>query len=74
VQVAQVQSGSAAANAGITIGSIITALNGTAIDTNSALRHAIVQHNPGTSVSVTWTDTSGQSHTAQVTLGTGPPA
>jgi S1-C subfamily serine protease len=73
VKVAQVQSGSAAANAGITVGSIITALNGTAIDTNMTLRHLIVQHDPGTSVSVTWTDTSGNSHTAHVTLGTGPP-
>ncbi|MEO8898786.1 MAG: trypsin-like peptidase domain-containing protein [Candidatus Dormibacter sp.] len=74
VQVLTVQSGSAAANAGITVGSTITALNGTPISTNAALRNAIVQHNPGSSVSVTWTDTSGHSHTAQVTLGTGPPA
>jgi S1-C subfamily serine protease len=74
VQVLTVQSGSAAANAGITIGSTITALNGTSISTNAALRNAIVQHDPGSSVSVTWSDTSGHSHTAQVTLGTGPPA
>ncbi|HEX4755818.1 MAG TPA: trypsin-like peptidase domain-containing protein [Candidatus Dormibacteraeota bacterium] len=74
VQVITVQSGSAAANAGITVGSTITALNGTSISSNAALRNAIVQHNPGTSISVTWTDTGGHSHTAQVTLGTGPPA
>jgi S1-C subfamily serine protease len=74
VQVITVQSGSAAANAGITVGSTITALNGTPISTNAALRNAIVQHDPGSSVSVTWSDTSGHSHTAQVTLGTGPPA
>jgi S1-C subfamily serine protease len=74
VQVLTVQSGSAAANAGIAIGSTITALNGTSISTNAALRNAIVQHDPGSSVSVTWSDTSGHSHTAQVTLGTGPPA
>jgi S1-C subfamily serine protease len=74
VQVITVQSGSAAANAGITVGSTITALNGTPISTNAALRNAIVKHDPGSSVSVTWSDTSGHSHTAQVTLGTGPPA
>jgi S1-C subfamily serine protease len=74
VQVITVQSGSAAANAGITVGSTITALNGTSISTNAALRNAIVQHDPGSSVSVTWTDGAGHSHTAQVTLGTGPPA
>jgi S1-C subfamily serine protease len=74
VRVLTVQSGSAAANAGITVGSTITALNGTSISTNAALRNAIVQHDPGSSVSVTWSDTSGHSHTAQVTLGTGPPA
>jgi S1-C subfamily serine protease len=74
VQVITVQTGSAAANAGITVGSTITALNGTAISSNAALRNAIVQHDPGSSVSVTWTDTAGHSHTAQVTLGTGPPA
>lgn len=74
VQVVQVESGSAAAQAGITVGSVVTALNGTAIDTNAALRHAIVMHEPGQTVSVTWTDTGGQTHTASVTLGSGPPA
>ena len=74
VQVVQVEGGSAAARAGITVGSVVTALNGTAIDTNAALRHAIVTHEPGQSVTVTWTDPNGQSHTASVTLGSGPPA
>ncbi|MFI5313060.1 MAG: S1C family serine protease, partial [Candidatus Dormibacteria bacterium] len=74
VQVVEVQPGSAAANAGITVGSTITSLDGSSIASNGALRNAIVQHQPGTSVSVTWTDTSGTSHTAKVTLGTGPPA
>jgi S1-C subfamily serine protease len=74
VQVVQVQGGSPAAAAGITVGSIITALNGAAVATNSALRNAIVTHNPGDSVSVTWTDTTGHSHTATVQLTSGPPA
>ena len=74
VQVIDVQSGSAAAGVGITVGSTITALDGKSITTNAALRHAIVVHNPGEKVTVSWTDTSGQSHTATVTLGSGPPA
>jgi S1-C subfamily serine protease len=73
VQVVQVQAGSAAANAGIVVGSVITALNGATVDSNATLRHLIVAHNPGDSVSVAWTDAAGSSHTANVTLGSGPP-
>ncbi len=68
-----VQGGSPAAAAGITVGSVITALDGTAISSNSALRNAIMAHNPGSSASVSWTDTAGASHTATVTLTSGPP-
>ena len=74
VQVNTVEPGSPAATAGITAGSIITALNGSTVDTTSTLRNDIVQHNPGSSVTVTWTDTSGASHTATVVLTAGPPA
>ena len=74
VQVTTVQSGSAAASAGITPGSIITAIAGTSVDSNSVLRAAILTHLPGDSVSVSWTDSSGGTHTATVTLGSGPPA
>ena len=37
-------------------------------------RISSVLHNyhPGNKVSISWTDTSGQSHTATVTLGNGP--
>ena len=73
VQVVVVQAGSAAASAGISVGSVITALDGTAVSSNSGLRSAIMAHNPGSSVSVSWTDTAGASHTATVTLGSGPP-
>lgn len=69
-----VQGGSAAAKAGIIVGSLITALDGQATATNNALRAAILSHRPGDSVSVTWTDPAGQGHTASVTLASGPPA
>ena len=68
------QPGSPAAAAGITANSTITALNGQSVGTSLALRNAIVAHDPGASVSVTWTDPQGVSHTATVTLGSGPPA
>lgn len=74
VQVISVQGGSAAASAGITAGSVITAIGGTAADSNSALRAAILTHQPGDSVSVSWTDGAGAAHTATVTLTSGPPA
>jgi S1-C subfamily serine protease len=73
VQVVTVQGGSPAAAAGIGVGSVITALDGTAITSNSGLRNAIMTHNPGANASVTWTDASGNSHTATVTLASGPP-
>ncbi len=74
VQVITVEPGSPAANAGITVGAVITALNGSVVDNNMTLRNDIVAHAPGSSVTVTWTDTAGTSHTASVVLTTGPPA
>ncbi|MBJ7595275.1 MAG: trypsin-like peptidase domain-containing protein [Candidatus Dormibacteraeota bacterium] len=73
-QVVIVQGGSPAAGASITVGSLITSLDGTAVSSSSALRNTIVAHDPGSSVSVSWTDTAGASHTATVTLTSGPPA
>jgi S1-C subfamily serine protease len=73
VQVVMVQGGSPAAGAGIGVGSVITALDGTAVSTNNALRNAIMAHDPGSSVSVSWTDSAGNNHTATVTLTAGPP-
>ncbi|MBO1738806.1 S1C family serine protease [Leifsonia sp. TF02-11] len=72
--IAGVIDGSPAAAAGLTTGDTITAVNGTAIDSASALTAALGAHAPGDSVSVTWTDASGASHTATVTLAQGPAA
>jgi S1-C subfamily serine protease len=70
--VAGVESGSAAASAGISAGDTIVSLDGTAIATPSDLSAAIEQHQPGDRISVVWTDRTGQAHTASVTLRTGP--
>jgi S1-C subfamily serine protease len=65
---------SAASSAGLAQGDVITALNGTAVNAASDLSNLLVPHHPGDTVQVQWTDQSGQTHTAGVTLATGPPA
>ena len=69
-----VESGSGADRAGITTGSTITAVAGKSVASAQALTNAMTAHAPGDSVDVTWTDSSGTSHTASVKLGSGPPA
>ena len=72
--VAAVESASPAASAGIDAGDTIVAVNGVAISSASDLSNALVNHKPGDSVTVGWIDSSGASHSAGVTLTTGPPA
>jgi S1-C subfamily serine protease len=74
VQIAGTQAGTPAAQAGLTRGDTVTALDGKSVSTGTNITEILVGHHPGDKVSITWTDTSGQSHTATVTLGTGPAA
>jgi S1-C subfamily serine protease len=74
VELAGAQAGTPAAAAGLTEGDVITALNGTAVTSGTQISQALVPLHPGNKVTVTWTDTSGQSHTTPLTLGTGPSA
>ena len=67
-----VYTGTPAADAGIARGDEITSVGGIRTTTATQLRAAIASHSPGDRVSVSWTDSSGDSHTATVTLGTGP--
>src|SRR5262245_35121840 len=71
---AGVQDGSPADKAGITSGSTITAIDGNPVTSASALTRLMVQYQPGDRVEISWTDTSGNSHQATITLGSGPPA
>jgi S1-C subfamily serine protease len=64
--------GAPAESAGISDGSRITALNGSPVSSAAQLSEAVAIVDPGTSVSVSWTDPSGMSHTATVTLAAGP--
>lgn len=59
-----------AAQAGVTAGSILTAVDGVAISNTSAVSEVLANHEPGDRVQLTWTDASGQQHTGTVTLGT----
>ncbi|MFC4242472.1 S1C family serine protease [Gryllotalpicola reticulitermitis] len=73
-QIAGVTAGGPAEQAGLAAGDTITAVGGTSVSSTTALQTAIKGYQPGDKVSVTWTDTSGQSHTATLTLTTGPAA
>src|SRR5580692_1173258 len=74
VTIAGTVSGSPAASAGLTAGDEITAVGGQSVSTGEDIAKALVPHHPGDSVSISWVDSSGQSHTAAVTLVTGPAA
>jgi S1-C subfamily serine protease len=67
-------SGSPAAQAGLTEGDTITAIGGQSVTSAEDVAHTLVKYHPGNSISVSWTDTSGQSHTANLTLVSGPAA
>ena len=64
--------GSAADRAGLGAGDTVTSLGGTEVWTQTQLRRAVAAHDPGDRVTVTWTDLSGTSHPASVTLGRAP--
>jgi S1-C subfamily serine protease len=67
-------SGSAAADAGLTAGDTITSLGGQSVSTAEGIAQTLVKYHPGNSISISWADTSGQSHTATLTLTSGPAA
>jgi S1-C subfamily serine protease len=70
--VAGVLDGTPAASSGLAAGDTITSVNGTAIDSASALSAALAQLAPGDSVALTWTTADGTSGSATVTLIAGP--
>ena len=74
VQIAGTQPGTPAANAGLGQGDVVTGLDGKSVSSGTDITEDLVGHHPGDKVSIAWTDAEGQSHTATVTLGTGPAA
>jgi S1-C subfamily serine protease len=67
-----VTNGGPAGQAGLGQGDVITSLGGQTVASQSDLTAAIAKYRPGDRVQVGWTDASGASHTATVTLGSGP--
>jgi S1-C subfamily serine protease len=66
--------GSPAAKAGLSDGDTITAIDGQSVTSAQALIAILGEHRPGDSVQLSWTTRSGSSHTATLTLTTGPAA
>ncbi len=67
-----VYAGTPAAEAGLGAGDTITSVGGIGVSTRTQLQAAVAAHSPGDRVSLTWTGSAGRTHTATVTLTTGP--
>jgi putative serine protease PepD len=70
VGIASVEANSAAGNAGLKVGDVITAVNGTPTPDPTALSQVLVTLKPGEQAKVDYTSPDGSKHTATVTLGT----
>jgi S1-C subfamily serine protease len=68
-----VVSGGPAASAGLAVGDVITAINGHTVSSPTAIAPLVLTKKPGAKISIAYLDQSGTSHTASVTLGSGPP-
>jgi S1-C subfamily serine protease len=64
---------SPAAAAGLTAGSVITAVNGQPVSSPHNLVSTMSKYRPGTDVAVTWVTPSGQRKTGNLALTAGPP-
>jgi S1-C subfamily serine protease len=74
VYIQDVEPGTPAADAGITGGDTLTAVAGQTVTAESQVTSILVKYHPGDKISLSWTDQTGASHTATVTLATGPSA
>jgi len=71
--VVSVATGSPADKAGIEAGSTIVRLDGTTVRSYDQLATILLRHHAGDTVTVTWIDRSGASHTAKIKTASGPP-
>jgi S1-C subfamily serine protease len=67
-------SGSPAAAAGLAAGDVITSVAGQTVTSPTQISSILSSDHPGDKVTVTWTDTSGTTQTATITLASGPAA
>ena len=72
VYIAGVVSGGPADSAGLTAGDEITSVDGQSVSAPSDVSSLILSEKPGTTIPIVYTDQSGMSQTANVTLGNGP--
>ncbi len=70
--ISSVASGTPAARAGLVAGDTITAVDGTAITDGTGLTTVLQGHHPLDRVTLNWTSQSGATHSASVTLASGP--
>jgi S1-C subfamily serine protease len=66
--------GDPAAKAGLAEGDTITSLGGSTVSSYSDISKILVKYHPSDSIQVGWVDSEGQSHTASLTLASGPAA
>jgi S1-C subfamily serine protease len=62
-----------AARAGMTAGSVITAIDGHAVGAPASLTGTLAKYGPGATISVSWVSPAGQSSTSSIRLASGPP-
>jgi S1-C subfamily serine protease len=67
-----VASGGPAASASLAAGDVITALNGRTVSSPTEISAFVLTKKPGAKIRAAYVDQSGTSHTATVTLGSGP--
>ena len=72
VAISGVVPGTAAAGAGLAAGDQITSVAGHTVTSSTQIQSVLGNYRPGDKISISWTDQSGQSHTAAVTLTAGP--
>lgn len=66
--------GTPAASAGLTQFDVVTSIDGQRVTSGTNVQQIMIRHHPGDKVSIGWTDTNGQAHSATVTLANGPAA
>jgi len=71
--VSGVQDSTGAHDAGLHVGDVIVSVNGKSVTDSASLRLALTDYHPGDQVKVSWVDSSGRHHDANVTLSEGPP-
>ena len=69
-----VNSGSPARSAGIGAGDTITSFDGQPVTSATSLTQLVHSKHPGDTVTIEWTDSSGQQHSASARLTSGPAA